>query len=551
MLERLTVRNIGLMKCEEVRFSAGFNVITGESGSGKSVLLAALRFVLGSARLAAPIPDPSLPARVEAEFQLEAQGYEVLALEALGYPPRDRIVLAREVDPRGKSRATINGEKVSLRGLAEVGERLLSNSAQGQNLLFKQPRAQLALLDSALGLNAEAKALSDAFTAWSAMNAHLETALEERARGEARRELLEYQAEELTEVEDLDFDALDERAQALADRKRASDVARALLAELCPTESTSVRQSLGASLRLVHGLPSARSEAVQSHLVEALGHVEETLGELKREIEESRSDSLEFEETRVKSKRVRELGQKYRVLPRELAGLASERRAELEALRRGQAFTDELQKTVGELRQDLTRKARALHERRVQGAPLVEDQIALRLARLGLESATVRVLLEERELGTTGISELTLAFRGHPGAPEVPLGRAASGGELSRVLLSLLLTSRSRPRALVLDEIDAGTGGETNSKIARALAEEGHSTQFIAVTHSPLLAARADVQIAVEKKLLPVARSTVRALNDRERLLELERMLGGGPTAASHARALLGRELRSLRLAAS
>lgn len=551
MLERLTIQNVGLMRSEEVRFSPGFNVITGESGAGKSVLLAALRFVVGSTRLAAPIPNPNTPARIEAEFRIEPGSFEALALESLGRNTSERIVLSREVDPRGKTNALINGEKVSVRALADVGETLLSSSAQGQSLLFKQPRAQLALLDSALGLSTEAGALSEVYAAWSSRKARHDAAQNDLLRGEARRELLEYQAAELAEIEGIDFEALDERSQTLAERKRASEGARALLAELCPSESTSLRQSLRAALRLTHGLVPARSEAVHSHLMEALSHVEDAVFELEREIDESRSDTAEFEETVAKARRLRELGQKYRVPPRELSALASERRAELEALRRGHEVAQDLARTAAELLEDVQQRARALHERRLQGAAFVEGEIAIRLARLGLEAATVRVVLQERELGASGASELSLVFRAHPGASEVPLGRAASGGELSRVLLALLLTSRSRPRALVLDEIDAGTGGETNTKIASALASEGQRTQFIAVTHSPLFAAQADQHIVIDKTMSPVPLSTARTLTHRGRLLELERMLGGGPTAAIHARALLGRELRPLRLAAS
>ncbi|OQX69989.1 MAG: hypothetical protein B6A08_02155 [Sorangiineae bacterium NIC37A_2] len=550
MLTRLTIQNIGLMRSEQIALSPGFNVITGESGSGKSVLLSALRFVLGSARLAAPVPNPDLPARVEAVFTVRPGSFEESVLGALGRRAKGPLVLSREIDERGRTRATIDGEKVPLKTLAEVGECLLASSTQGQSTLLRKPKAQLALYDSVLGLSEEARKVSELHAAWSEAKSALRQVTSELERAEARRELLEYQAAELDGLPELDFDALEEKAEALADRKRAIEAAEALLAELCPTDTTSIRQTLRAALRSAHALSAVHSEKVGALLSGALHQIEEAVYELEREIEDGRSDALEFEETLSLSQRVRDLSQKYRVAPQELSRLAAERRRELEELERRRTAATELARAVSEREAELVRAADRLHERRAKGARRATEQLALRLARLGLEAVSVRFELSLVELGPSGVSGLTVLFSPYPGAEEVPIGRAASGGELSRVLLALLLTSRSRPQSLVLDEIDAGTSGEANTRIAQALLEEGDDSQFIAVTHSPLLAAKAREHILVEKSLVPAPTSKVRVLGPEERRQELERMLGGGPTATSHAAALLGRE-RPLRLVAS
>lgn len=550
MLMRLTLQNIGLMRTEQITFSPGFNVITGESGSGKSVLLSALRFVLGSARLSAPVPNPDLPARVEAVFTVRPGSFEERVLGALGRKSNGPLVLSREIDERGRTRATVDGDKVPLKTLVEVGECLLASSTQGQSTLLRKPKAQLALYDSLLGLSEDARTLSALHAEWSEAKAALRQMTSELERAEARRELLEYQAAELDGLPELDFDALDERAEALADRKRSIEAAEALLAELCPTDTTSTRQTLRSALRWATTLSEKHSEKVQALLEGALHRIEEAVYELEREIEDGRSDALEFEETLSLSHRVRELSHKYRVAPRELPRLAAERRRELEELERRKQGAEELAAIALTRQMSLTQAADRLHERRLAGARRATEQLALRLARLGLEAVSVRFELSLSELGPNGVSDLTVLFSPYPGAEEVHLGRAASGGELSRVLLALLLTSRSRPQSLVLDEIDAGTSGEANAKIAGALLEEGDDSQFIAVTHSPLLAAKAREHILVEKFLVPSPTSKVRVLTPDARKRELERMLGGGPTATSHAEALLGRQ-RPLRLVAS
>ena len=544
MLRSLEIRDVLIIDRLQLTFQPGLNVLTGETGAGKSILLDALGFVLGWRGRADLVRTGAAQGEVTAVFDLP-QGHAARAvLDTAGLEPADELILRRTNSADGRKTAYINDRRASGEVLRDLSDTLVELHGQHDDRGLLNPRGHRQLLDSFAALD-----LSGLRTAW-------------RTRAEALRDLAAAEAalaairaeEDFLRHAVAELNKLDPKAgeEATLDTRRRSmqgaarireDIARAhqALGQGADPALQDALRWLGGAADKAEGrldAPLAALERASLDLAEAQSGVEACLDALN--FDES---ALERLEERLFA--IRALARKHAVLPDDLGPHAQVLRARLEALDGGERGLIRLRQAAGLAEADYTRRAAAMTEARRAAGLRLDSAMAGELAPLKMERAIFRTDLASQQPGPEGQDEVTFTVATNPGAPAGALNRIASGGELSRFLLALkvCLTGQTPGLTMIFDEIDRGVGGATADAVGRRLAHLASAAQVLVVTHSPQVAALGAHHWRVEKRVEnDVTLSTVTALNPAARVEEIARMLAGDTVtqaARDAARALL------------
>jgi DNA repair protein RecN (Recombination protein N) len=444
------------------------------------------------------------------------------------------VELCRELDERGKATYLLNQKKVSRQALSEVGMELVERSLQGDSHFLRHEAAQLKLVDSALGLSARADEVRRLYTEFARLSEEERVLSEEARQLEARRDLIKYQLEEFQALKLADFERLEGEAALLGTRLKSLGTAEAVLGELAREGSPRVDESVGVALRLLR-----RTEGhaeLEAELGLALASLSKVISELERRLEASLEDRETYERLNSELLEMKSVARKHRVTPAELGQILSKLELELQTLSQAEIRLTELGHQIQKAEAALITHAELLHDARELGLKKLEALINQNMRRLNLGESYLGLSLTRCDLGIHGVSTLTMLFRSSPNLPFAPLGQIASGGEVSRVLLALLLTTRDHAELLVLDEVDAGTGGRTATAIGETLAAEKAHAQVLCVTHSAQLASLAQRHFVLQRAASETdCRTEIRSVEGRERVMELGRMLGGTEAAERHA----------------
>jgi DNA repair protein RecN (Recombination protein N) len=555
VLLELRVENLLLIERAELALAPGLNVLTGETGAGKTVLAHALDLLLGGRARAGIVRPGASEAYVEGVFELP----EALRGELGERLPADaeEVVLARRVSSEGRTRAYLCGRSAAVGDLREVAAALLSFYGQHEHRKLMLASAQLEMLDGFCG--AEHLARRTAFGATYARVRGLQSALEElRERAGARERELDLLAFELAEIEAAEPSEAEE-ADLLAARGRMRHLEALRAAALGAAQAAAPDEGEGVVALLagggtaldgvsgVDGALDALSERWRSLAYEA----EDLAGELVRYADGLEGDPAALEAAEERLAVLDRLKRKHGGTIAEVLAHAErcrERRDELDgaevALERGSA---ELEAA----RSELERAGAELREARVEAAPRLAAAVRERLAELAMEGASFDIALEEREPGPSGADSVEFLIAPNPGVPAAPLRDVASGGELSRVMLALLGVAHGdregdvagADATLVFDEVDAGIGGHTARAVGAQLLALAEGRQILCITHLPQIASLAARHFCIEKDTgAEPARTTVRELRSGEVVAELVRMLGADADDAGarrHARELL------------
>ena len=555
MLLELRVENLLLIERAELALSPGLNVLTGETGAGKTVLAHALDLLLGGRARTGIVRSGASEAYVEGVFELP----DALRGELGERLPADaeEVVLARRVSAEGRTRAYLCGRSAAVGDLREVAAALLSFYGQHEHRKLMLASAQLEMLDGFCG--AEHLARRAAFGATYARVRGLASALEDlRERAGARERELDLLAFELAEIEAADPSEAEE-AELLGARGRMRHLEALRAAALgaaqtaAPDEGEGMVALLaagGAALEGVGGVDGAL-DALAERWRSLAYEAEDLAGELVRYAEGLEGDPATLEAAEERLAVLDRLKRKHGGSIAEVLAHAErcrERRDELEgaevALERGSA---ELEEARGELE----RAGTELREARVEAAPRLAAAVRERLAELAMEGASFDIALEEREPGPSGPDTVEFLIAPNPGVPAAPLREIASGGELSRVMLALLGVAHGdregdmagAAATLVFDEVDAGIGGHTARAVGAQLLALAEGRQILCITHLPQIASLAARHFCIEKDTeAEPARTTVRELRSGQVVAELVRMLGADADDAGarrHARELL------------
>ena len=547
MLRQLDIRDMLIIDRLELSFQAGLNVLTGETGAGKSILLDSLGFVLGWRGRAELVRQGAEQGEVIAEFDLPQTHAAWRVLEEAGFPYDDALILRRVNAKDGRKTAWINDRRVSGEILRAVSDTLVELHGQHDDRGLLNPRGHRVLLDDFGTLEARLIKVRKAWRVLSDAKKALAVAEAKVAELQAEEEYLRHAVAELDALspvagEDADLDKQRRRMQAA--EKIGEDISKAFQA----LGLNGAEGNIGDASRWLSDA-AAQAEGTLDAPLAALDRTMTELSEAQAGVEAC-IDALTFnphdlEQTEERLFAIRGLARKHDVLADELGTFADGLRARLTALDRGAS-------DLADLTADLTRAQTAydtaaadLTDARRKAAAKLDKAMAKELAPLKMERAVFQTEITETAAGADGRDEVAFTVATNPGAPSGPIGKIASGGELSRFLLALkvCLTGTESGLTLIFDEIDRGVGGATADAVGRRLSELAQKGQVLVVTHSPQVAALGDHHWRVEKHQSKDATlSTVVGLAEDARVDEIARMLSGDritDEARAAAKALL------------
>lgn len=562
MLAELTVRNLAVIEETRLVFGPGLNVITGETGAGKSLLVDALAFVLGGAADRGMMRRGADSTSVEAVFAVNGEQYAQEALAELGVEVDEDdgvAVLYREVHKEGRTVSRLNGRAVPVSMLRAVGGALVDVHGQGSHLSLLDPRFQMRVLDDFGVLGEQRDAVERAVAETRRAQGELDDADAAIRDAEQRRDLLAFQVDEIEAAAPVDGEeeALLRERNVLEHAESVRDACAAAYQALSEDDRNAADLAAEALDRLRRAPGAAEALGAQ---VEALESAVAQLGDVAREVrrlaESVESDPARLAEIEERVELLRRLKRRYGGSESAVLAFAEDARAQLERIETADERRQELERALDGASRHAGALAYELSETRQQVAAALSEAVAAELREVGLERASFDVAVEQDEaddglptpdgkrcaFSPSGIDRVTFAARTNPGEESRPLAKVASGGETSRMMLALnsALQTASGAPSLVFDEIDAGIGSRAGEVVGRKLWTVGRRAQVLCVTHLPQIAAWADTHFRVGKAVQDGRTySGATSLDDAERAGELAEMLGSGASVAQAAREML------------
>ncbi|MEH6716452.1 DNA repair protein RecN [Parasphingorhabdus flavimaris] len=536
MLQSLSIRDIVLIEALDLEFGSGLTVLTGETGAGKSILLDSLGLALGNRADSGLVRQGTEKAQVTASFASPAKGSKLAATLAendIEIEPGEPLIIKRSVKADGGSRAFINDQPCSATLLRTVGGQLIEIHGQHDDRGLINPKGHRALLDAFAGV--EGSAVRDAYDAWQSAKAALEQAKQDQDAAEQDREYLEHSVAELSkfapqpgEEEELALD----RATMMKGEKLTGDLEAIRSAFDGSNGGLASLRAAARRLDMIsddHPLLAEALEALDRSIIDA-GEAEDKLHEAAAALnfDPQRLDDME---TRLFD--LRGLARKHRVEPGKLSDLLVELQNKLAAISDGGRSLEELEACLARARDSYIKAAESLRAKRSKAAGALDKAVAGELAPLKLDAARFKTLLEqlpEEHWNKNGMDRIEFLISTNPGAPLAPLGKIASGGELSRFILALkvALAEEYGLKTIIFDEVDRGVGGAVASAIGDRLARLSDGAQLLVVTHSPQVASKGDAHMLINKSRSgTVSRTDVSALDNEGRRQEIARMLSG------------------------
>ncbi len=552
MLSYLRVRGLALLDDVALTFEPGMNVLTGETGAGKSIIVGALALLRGARGRAELVRDGDELAIVDAQFEPHEPSQHRIAtmLGDHGLPEHDvdALVLQRVVPRSGRGRSFAQGCLTTQAVLGSLGEELIDICSQHEHHFLTHTSRHLDVLDAFAG-NEEARAeYVQHFTAWKQAEEDLATLRARIADGAARADYLRYQLDEIDRIapEAGELDGLGRRVNVLRGARAWVTFAHEAQEVLYESDGA-IASTLGALADRARA--GAEDSTIIAELAEQLTTAslaaEEAASLAGRLLAELELDPVELERAEDRMHELETLRRKHGTELDALIDRVEDMRAELDAIDNADDHVQALQARTLELSERAQASAQVLRKRRKRAASGLARAVEKELGALNIKAAKLEVRIGAAELSATGADAVELLFSANAGEPVAPLRKVASGGELSRVLLAIkgVLAAGDRVATYVFDEVDAGVGGAVAESIGRRLKRAASEHQVLCITHLPQIAAFADAHFRVEKKAAK-GRTTTRVvrLDDEQRVEELARMLGGKrvtQSARDHAEALL------------
>ena len=554
MLRRLTIADFVIVERLELEFGAGFTVLTGETGAGKSILIDALTLALGERADPIAVRQSAARADITAEFDTDGNRALVAWLADNDLAGDDGVCLLRRVvEASGRSRGFINGHPATAAQLREAGDFLVDIHGQHQHQSLSRPATQRALTDAYGGLEAQAELVAEAWRTWQRRREERLAFEGNAAAINAERERLEWQSQELDALKLTpgEWDAVGAEHARLAHAASLIEAAQSGVEILSEGEGAALDQLNAVLARLQPLLQhDARLKEILDALVPAQIQLQEGANALRHYSERTDLDPQRLREVEQRLDALHTAARKYRVEPDALPELAThtrERLAELgaggdpETLRRREA---EAEATYRELAKKLTAGRR-------KAAKKLAEAVTAGMQDLAMQGGVFEVSLEPLETPAAhGLEQIEFRVAPHQSMTAQPIAKTASGGELSRLSLAIqtVLSRVARVPTLIFDEVDVGIGGRVAEIVGRMLRDLGSRHQVMCITHLPQVAATAERQWQVSKTAArgKVASSVV-VLDDQGRIEEIARMLGGvkiTATTRQHAAEMLGKKIK-------
>ncbi|WP_044270663.1 DNA repair protein RecN [Bacteroides timonensis] len=551
MLRSLYIQNYALIEKLDISFGAGFSVITGETGAGKSIILGAIGLLLGQRAEVKAIRQGASKCVIEARFDISAYGMEPF-FEDNELEYEEECILRREVYASGKSRAFINDTPASLVQMKELGEQLIDVHSQHQNLLLNKEGFQLNVLDILSHNDEQLSAYQSLYREWKQAQQELADLIARAEQNKADEDYIRFQLEQLEEA-NLSAGEQEELEQETDMLSHAEEIKAGLfrVGQLLTSDEGGLLAGLKESLNTMLGLQKVYSPATE--LAERLESTYIELKDVSQEVS-SQEEDVEFnpdrlEEVNDRLNLIYTLQQKHRATTvEELLALAEEYAAKLAAITSYDERIGELTTLCDTLYNKMRKQAAVLTKARTSAAREVEKQMASRLVPLGMPNVRFQVEMGIRkEPGVHGEDTVNFLFSANKNGSLQNISSVASGGEIARVMLSIkaMIAGAVKLPTIVFDEIDTGVSGEIADRMADIMQEMGEQDrQVISITHLPQIAARGCAHYKVYKQDNETeTNSHIRRLADEERVEEIAHMLSGATlteAALNNAKALLG-----------
>ena len=553
MLTSLAVKNYALIDELQLQFGKKLNIITGETGAGKSILLGALGLLLGQRADSNSLLDKTKKCIVEGEFDSKNKFIDEF-FSSNELDPESRIIIRREISKEGKSRAFINDTPVSISQLKELGNLLVDIHSQHETLLLNKSGFQLSVVDSFAGIDTELTDYQQKFSDYKKLLIQLNELKADEAKSKSEQDYITFQFNELEEAA-LETgetkEKLDEELKTLSHSEEIR-VGLSKLDEVISGGETDLLTSISSAVQIVQQLSKYNSKL--EVVAERLKSVQIELKDISQE-STSISDEVQLDPQRLEIVNDRlnilnRLEQKHRVnSTQELIALKNDFEKKLENINSMDERIEGLEKEKEKLFAMLLMKADKISASRAKVIPGIETKVKKMLSELGMPNAILKIEQESlgnNELNLTGKDSIRFLFSANKGVAYSEISKVASGGELSRLMLCLkaIVAKLIDLPTVVFDEIDTGVSGETAYKIGNVMNDLSSSLQLLAITHLPQIASRGDVHFFVYKEVIGKRTFTkVSRLSAEERIVEVARMLSGDkPTAIAmqNAKELLG-----------
>lgn len=536
MLLNLNIKDLAVVEALDLDLEQGLTVLTGETGAGKSILLTALGLALGDRADAGFIRQGANRSEINLEFSLnDAPNAKSWLEEKELLDEEDICLIRRVVSLDGRSKAFINNRTASLQSLQELASHLVEIHGQHAHLKLLQPQEQRRALDEASGNQSLLNRTESIYKKWKACKEKLDEAVQANKDADAKQELLGFQIDELEQIESLDYKALSDEHFLQANMGKILQTGQSQLQAIYDDErgsaNTILKQAIH-SLNEIAQLAPEFSDAV-SLLEEAHIQIKEASQQLRRHLEKLEVDPNRLDWLDEKLGLLHKLARKHQTNPEALQDHLKNLREELQNITQNAEAVVELQAELQTLLNEYNKTAAQLSQNRLKGAKHLQDRISDTIRELGMPQGNFLIEVAQETDKTpspTGFDRIEFKVSANPGLPPRPLGKVASGGELSRISLAMQVAASSLKTAatLVFDEVDSGIGGSVAEIVGQKLRELGSDRQVFCVTHLHQVAALGHHHLLVEKSNLKDKTQTkVRKLTKSERPHEIARMLGG------------------------
>ncbi len=550
MLQKLSIRNYALIDSVDLELDKGLNIITGETGAGKSIMLGALSLILGQRAETKYFFNQAKKCIIEGQFLLNDTTLQSF-FEENDIDFYNESILRREISTDGKSRAFINDTPVTLTVMKQVGERLIDIHSQHATLEVNDPGFQLFVVDTLANHHTLLAQYREDYKVYKKAQQQLSTLQGAMTDARSRQDYEQFLFNEL-EAASLKSDEQEQLETELQMLNNAENIKRSLVNSnnILSEQEISVLPLLKEAINQLQGIEkfngdyAALNERLRSSLIEIKDIAQEVIAFEEGII----FNPSRIEEINSRLDIVYNLQQKHRVNSiEELLAIETQLSKNLSELLSGDEEIERLEKEIAEMKEMLTAKATELSANRSKSITNTEDEVAKVLKQVGMPNAKIKIEQGAlAELNVDGKDTITLLFAANSGQTPAPVGKVASGGELSRLMLAIksIMAKHTSLPTLIFDEIDTGISGETAVRVGNVIGELEHNMQVICITHLPQIAAKGDAHYFVYKNEESERTTTgIRKLKSEDRIKAIAEMLSGkdpGASAIKNAQELLG-----------
>ncbi len=535
MLSNLYIENIAVIEKTSIDFKKGLNVMTGETGAGKSIVIDSINAVLGNRTSKELIRTGAYSAFVSAEFtNLSEKALAVI--DEAGFELEDgELLIQREISTTGKNKCRINGRPATVSTLKEIGVQLINIHGQHESYELMSPELHISYIDKLAGLESEIEAYQEVYKKYKKLSAELKKATVDESERERKIDLLKYQIDELEDADlrDGEYEELNEQKAVLQNSEKIIEAimsSRALMNG--DEESSGVLENLQEINSQLSDISEYMSEVepINSRIESAIYELEDCLSELTglTDLVDTDGGSLDSIEERLDL--IYTLGKKYGSTIKEMLDFLDKAKKELNALVMYDENREALIKECDKAYKEAEKLAKALSEKRRATSSKFADKVCEEMAFLDMPNVKLVVVQESCELNSLGCDNIEFLISTNPGEPPKPISKIASGGELSRMMLAVknVLSDKDDIDTLIFDEVDTGISGSAAQKVGLKLREVSKSRQVLCVTHLAQIAAMGNSHFKISKSVRDEKTFTkVEELDHEGRKQELARIIGG------------------------